>query len=42
MSKKSIEYLAGYTVKPFQVLANGQVIFTDNSVGSLTLMEIEG
>ena len=31
MSKKSLQYLAGYTVKPFQVLANGQVIFTDNA-----------
>ena len=29
MSKKSIKYLEGYTVKPFQVLENGQVIFTD-------------
>jgi len=29
MSKKSLQYLAGYTVKPFSVLENGQVLFTD-------------
>ena len=29
MSKKSIKYLEGYTVKPYSVLENGQVLFTD-------------